>query len=643
MQISRKLDTVIGKKWFNKTWYSFIVLFFLFIIITPTVYVLSYSVTHGDDLQKYVFSDTKSITLSWNRSDDANFSKYEIHTSSISDFEPSNSTLIATIKEAKNTNYTLSGLSMDSSSYFKVKIVSKNASAAISNVPQIKSTTISLMPIIINALWFSIAVALVVVVIDFVAGLPLAWLLARKKFPGKRYLDVLVDLPIAVPTAALGFSIAIFWAAIPSEKGILIPFGAASFVSSPFLLVVLLHVAFSYPYMVRSLAAAIEEIDISYEIAAGTLGASPFTVARTITMPLFRGGLATGTILCLARSLSETGATMITLSMLIPLKIENLASTAGITGPALIGTIKQSNFLHLEPALAFISMILIISSILLLIAVKMLITRFKLPTQKVWPRYETLLSRGFVPKLKNASSFIFFFGIVIIPAFFIIGYIFSAKATGVDWATLQYSLLISLIVAAIVTAANLLLGIPLAILIARGKNKKLTATLDTLTDIPIIVPTAALGFSLGLFWRQPIFQPISYELLLIILAHIAFTYPFMVRSVSSAVESTDISYEETGRTLGAGPLQNFRKVLFPMIKPSILAGAIMTFTRSLDETGATIAVIAKDSKIITAPVYIVDLITKQQSYYPAALACIVLIGVSFISLLLLRYVTKKVK
>jgi thiamine transport system permease protein len=126
-------------------------------------------------------------------------------------------------------------------------------------------------------------------------------------------------------------------------------------------------------------------------------------------------------------------------------------------------------------------------------------------------------------------------------------------------------------------------------------------------------------------------------LLLIILAHVAFTYPLVVRNVAGAVEEIDVSYEETARTLGAKPFQAFRRILYPLVKSSILAGSIMAFTRSLGETGATLAVV---SNAKTVPVYIVDLV-KEGSYYQAAMACIVLIFVSYLAMLLLRYLTVK--
>jgi ABC-type sulfate transport system permease component len=105
------------------------------------------------------------------------------------------------------------------------------------------------------------------------------------------------------------------------------------------------------------------------------------------------------------------------------------------------------------------------------------------------------------------------------------------------------------------------------------------------------------------------------------------------------LEELDPTYEETAKTLGAKPLQVFRRVMFPVISMSVLAGAIMAFTRSLGETGATLSVASNAN---TIPVYIVNLV-KSGSYYPAALACLVLIIVSFVTILIMRYLTRRAK
>jgi thiamine transport system permease protein len=484
------------------------------------------------------------------------------------------------------------------------------------------------MDLIVNAILVSFEIATIVTIVDFIVGLPMAWMMVRKQFRGKRYLDTLIDMPLAVPTAALGFSSAIFWAVTSEEVGA--PWFAVGTITSPMLLIILLHIVFSYPYMVRSLSAILETIDESYEVAGQTLGASKFTAVRTITLPLFRAGLVTGVILCFARSLSETGGTMIALS--------TMGAQNFFTGPTLIGTWKKMSETNPElvPALAFVSILLIVLALILLVVLKLVIMKVKIPMRRVFPGPEKLFSRGLMPKLKDAGAVVFLVIFVLIPSFFIFSYVLISTPQGGDWSLFLESLGYSFLVAGIVTTIDLVLGVPLALYIARNGTKRLANVLDVLVNVPLIVPTAALGFSLGLFWTDQGTIP-AVPLLLIIFAHVAFTYPLVVRNVAGAVEEIDVSYEETARTLGAKPFQAFRRVLYPLIKSSILAGSIMAFTRSLGETGATLAVVS-DAK--TVPVYIVNLVSEG-SYYQAAMACIILIFVSYLAMLLLRYITGK--
>lgn len=483
------------------------------------------------------------------------------------------------------------------------------------------------------AIWAAIQnsfeIAAFVTIIDFVIGLPMAWILVRKKFRGKQLLDTFIDMPLVVPTAALGFSAVIFWGVtVPT-----VPFHwGLGLVTTPFLLIVLLHILFSYPYMVRSLAAILEEIDQTYETAGRTLGASKLTAVRTITLPLFRAGLVTGIILCFARSLSETGGTFLALA--------TLAGSDGFnTAPTLIQQLKSVP--GSQPTLAFISILLIVFALILLVAVAFVVKKVHLPLRKVWPRPEKLLSRGLVPKLKDASSLAFLVFVVLIPTFWIFTFVVTSQASNpMDWGTFLGSLAYSFAVAGIITLADLVLGVPLALYIARGRGRRLPEALDVLVNVPLIVPTVALGISLGMFWNPGGSATALVSFVLVVLAHLAFTYPLMVRNVTGAVEETDPAFEETARTLGAKPIQAFRRVLYPMISSSILAGAIMAFTRSLGETGATLAVAPNAN---TAPIYIVNLIKVSHDYYSAAIACIVLIVISFIFMLALRRVTRKRK
>jgi thiamine transport system permease protein len=187
----------------------------------------------------------------------------------------------------------------------------------------------------------------------------------------------------------------------------------------------------------------------------------------------------------------------------------------------------------------------------------------------------------------------------------------------------------------------------MAILIARKTFGKWPSTaLDTLINIPLIVPSIALGISLKFFWQGVPGVP---EFLLLVFAHLSITYPYFVRSMSAAMERINVDMEEAARTLGARPFTVFKTIVLPITKYSILSGAIIVFTRSVSETGATLAV---TSKLVTAPVLLVNWVNSVRgiiapitgvSALTVGLACGFLILFSFIILLVLRLLTRKGK
>ena len=491
----------------------------------------------------------------------------------------------------------------------------------------------------LRAMGLSLQIAAAATLIDVIIGLPMALLLARYEFRGKRLLDALVDLPLAVPSSALGFSIFLFWA---TGEGVSRLFGVRTgLVSQGPLLILLAHVAFTYSYIVRSLTGVIESIDISYEHAARTLGAPSFTVFRTITSPLAKSGLIAGIILAFARSLGETGATII---------------VAGIYETAPLAVVSLHQRLLISSA-AFLSAILVSIAVFLLLLVRFLSVRVGIPIRRVWPGPERLLSSGKARGLRDAFTFTSFALMILVPSCFTFPYVAtwwsSSPYTGKlesgvyyqvflapdkKWASLWKSLAASIEVASITTVVDLLLGIPIAVMIVRRRWGHLNELINTLVDVPLAIPTSALGFSVYLFWGFKGLGLFTPGFWLITLTHIAFTYPYAVRSLVAILESLDPSLEEAARTLGAAPLTAFRTITLPLMRPGILAASILAFTRSLGETGATLVVMGN---VRTIPILIVQW-TESMALPAAAFSCVILIIVSYLLLLLLRYVVRGV-
>ena len=475
-----------------------------------------------------------------------------------------------------------------------------------------------LMSEALNAVAASFAVAFFVSSIDVIAGVPMAWMITRGKSKWLNVLDTLSDIPFIVPTATLGYSLLLFW----NKPGGLSSLFGTPFVSPGWLLVILLHFTFSFPVVVRVMVGALLDYKREYEQAARTLGAAPLTAARTVTFPILKHSLIASFTLAFARSLSETGATM-------------MVAGAFVHGPIFI-----KNHIGEAGPLVFVSFILIALSSLIFVTIRLLGPKLKMPIRKVWPKAERRLSSSMVKSSRNGITLLIFFVIVLVPSLFVAVPAFEAIFTGVlpealggvgVWRDYWQSISLSYFVGIVVTLLNVVIGLPMAIIIARRKIGNGPSTvLDMLVNIPIIVPSVALGASLAIFWKENFaFMP---EIWLLIFAHLAITYPYFVRAMSAAIERISIELEEAAKTLGAKPLGVFRTIIFPLTKYSMFSGAIMVFTRSVSETGATLVV----SSLVTAPVLLVNWVNDKVSTATLGMGCGFLILFSFIILLVLR-------
>jgi thiamine transport system permease protein len=298
-----------------------------------------------------------------------------------------------------------------------------------------------------------------------------------------------------------------------------------------------------------------------------------------------------------------------------------------------------------EGATVFASLLLIVISCLIFAMVRIVGSRIKLPLKKAWPTLERKVSYSSAALTRNGITLLIFLAVVLIPSLFAVLPAFEALATNLlpkalagtaHWSEYWKSLVLSYSLGAAVTVLNILIGLPMAIIVARKRLGKASSALNVLVDIPIIVPSVALGVSLRFFWKETLaFIP---DVWLLVFAHLAITYPYFVRSMSAAVERISMELEEASRTLGAKPLGVFRTIVFPLTKYSMFSGAVMVFTRSVSETGATLAV----TQLKTAPVVLVNWVKGKVAVTPLeiGLGCGFLILISFIILLALRLIVR---
>lgn len=156
--------------------------------------------------------------------------------------------------------------------------------------------------------FLSVRVALIAVIIVALVGLPLSRLLARWEFPGKDVLEAAITLPLVLPPSVIGYGLLMtigkngLLGKALAEMGITLIF--------TWWAAVIASTVVAFPLMYQSAKAAFKSVDINYEKAARTLGASEARIFFTITLPLALPGIIAGLVLSFARALGEFGATL---------------------------------------------------------------------------------------------------------------------------------------------------------------------------------------------------------------------------------------------------------------------------------------------------------------------------------------------
>lgn len=164
-------------------------------------------------------------------------------------------------------------------------------------------------PATVDALRLSLVTSIATTVLCVLFGVPLAWMLARWSFPGRRLARALVTLPMVLPPVVGG--VALFLAfgrrGFVGERldqwfGIQLPFSTAG--------VIVAQTFVAMPFLVVTVEAALRSVDARYEDAAATLGARRLTVFRRVSLPLVLPSIVAGAVLSWARALGEFGATI---------------------------------------------------------------------------------------------------------------------------------------------------------------------------------------------------------------------------------------------------------------------------------------------------------------------------------------------
>ncbi len=169
---------------------------------------------------------------------------------------------------------------------------------------------------------FTVLMALTATMLVLPPAIAIGWVLARRQFPGKALLETLVSLPLGLPPGASG--LLLLW--LFGRRG---PLGRALDAAGIEVIftwkaVVIAMMVISFPLVARSVRAGIEQVDQRFEQIAATLGAAPWRILYSITLPLAKRGIIAGAILGFSRALGEFGATIM-IAGAIPGQTQTLA------------------------------------------------------------------------------------------------------------------------------------------------------------------------------------------------------------------------------------------------------------------------------------------------------------------------------
>ena len=212
--------------------------------------------------------------------------------------------------------------------------------------------------LVVDAMRLSAITSTIALALALLFGTPVAYLLARRSFPGKAALDLLVDLPIVLPPTVAGVALLVAF----GRRGVLGQHLDALGLDVAFttVAVVLAQTFVSAPFYIRAVKAGFESVSPEYEGVAATLGAGPLRIFWKITLPLAWPSVVAGAILCWARALSELGATLVFAG--------NFSGRTQTMPLAIIGAFDAGRSINVAIALAVI-LVLAAAALLLLLRV----------------------------------------------------------------------------------------------------------------------------------------------------------------------------------------------------------------------------------------------------------------------------------
>ena len=480
-------------------------------------------------------------------------------------------------------------------------------------------------PRVHRVLWFTVWSSTVATVVAVLLGLPVAHLLHRRSFAGRRVLRALLVVPFVLPTVVVGVA----FRELIGEAG---PLGFLGLDGSAAAIVAGL-VFFNVAVVIRAVGAAWESLDPRPAEAAAALGAGPAYVLRTVTLPALRPAIVSAASVVFLFCATAFG---------VVLTLGGLRYSSVETEIYLLTT----NLLDLQAAAALSIVQLLAITALLLVTGRLRAVpdpglarstgRPRRPSAGDWPG---LVATGVVLLLVGAPVAALVTGSLHVGGAWSLANYRALTGEGSRQALLvpvTQALSTSLRTAVDATWMSLSLGVLVAVVVTRRSRtrseRRVRGLLDGLFMLPLGVSAVTLGFGFLITLDRP---PVDFRdsALLVPVAQALVALPLVVRTIVPVLGGVDDRQRQAAASLGAGPLRTFATVDLPTMWKPLLAAAGFAFAVSLGEFGATSFLAREDNP--TLPIVIYHLIGHPgaMNYGMALAASVVLAGTTALVML----------
>lgn len=402
-------------------------------------------------------------------------------------------------------------------------------------------------------LWNTLTLAALVSVGTVVLGVSTAWLVVRREFPGRRLAIWLMVLPLAVPTYVFAH---IYATLSPAFYGL----GGAA--------VVLTLASFSYVFLLVRASLALQSRSLGE--AARIAGLAGWERLLFVGLPLLRPALAAGVAIVVLHVLSDFGAVAMLRVQTFTLAIYN----------------QMSGRFDYQGA-AGLSMVLVALSLTFLV-----LERFFRRQQRYFARNDS----GATPRVQRATGWELvlvwgWLGVVAaaalgVPLVWMVHWTVDAIGNGAIGADFWRYTRNSFVAAALAATLALLAALPVALYHNKRRSLASGVALQA-TSVGFVLPgpVIALGVMLAVLTLA---GPIYGTLFALVIALAVRFLPLAVQAQEASLQQLTPAVEQAGRSLGAGPFENFRRVILPMMRGGLAAALVLVFIDALKELPATL-------------------------------------------------------